>query len=82
MMVVDWPVSVHLKLILVCVATVALLLASYQIGVRYAVYRDRFRSEQAAYPATGRHFDSLTNNRAGRRPAAARHHNGARSPSM
>ena len=37
MLTVDWPISVHLKFVLITTTVVALLLAAYQIGVRYTV---------------------------------------------
>lgn len=32
---VSWPISVHLKFALICVAVTGILLATYQLGVRY-----------------------------------------------
>ncbi|MCY4438582.1 MAG: acyltransferase [Chloroflexi bacterium] len=33
--VLDWPISPHLKFVLICVTVTAVLLATYQLGVRY-----------------------------------------------
>ena len=37
MLMVDWPISVHLKFVLITATVIALLLAAYQRGVRYTV---------------------------------------------
>ena len=54
-LVLSWPVSAHLKLALICAAVTAVLLVSYQLGVRYTVIgtmlngkRERRQSEYAA----------------------------------
>lgn len=37
MLLVGWPVSVHLKFVLLCVGVIAILLSTYHLGVRYTV---------------------------------------------
>lgn len=37
LVMVNWPVSAHLKLVLILILTVSILLASYQLGVRYTL---------------------------------------------
>lgn len=37
MLVLEWPIHYHLKFLLVCVGVTAILLATYQLGVRYTV---------------------------------------------
>jgi hypothetical protein len=33
--VLTWPINAHLKFLLICAAVTAILLATYQLGVRY-----------------------------------------------
>ena len=51
----DWPISVHIKFLLTCGMTTAILLVVYQLGVRYTPIgtmlngkRTRRRSEMSA----------------------------------
>ena len=37
MLVVTWPINIHLKFVLISAAIVAGLLAVYQVGVRYTM---------------------------------------------
>ena len=37
MLVVNWPINVHLKVALICTAASAILLCAYQLGVRYTM---------------------------------------------
>ena len=34
-LILDWPISIHLKFLLICVAVTGILLVIYQLGVRY-----------------------------------------------
>lgn len=36
-LVLTWPVNAHLKFVLICVAVTAVLLATYEVGVRYTI---------------------------------------------
>ena len=37
LLIADWPISVHLKFLLICLSVPAILLVMYQYGVRYTV---------------------------------------------
>ena len=50
-LVVDWPVSVHLKFVLINVTVVGILLLVYQTGVRYTVIGTTLNGPRARRPA-------------------------------
>jgi peptidoglycan/LPS O-acetylase OafA/YrhL len=50
-LVVDWPVSVHLKFVLINVTVVGFLLLVYQTGVRYTVIGTTLNGPRARLPA-------------------------------
>ena len=49
-LVVDWPVSVHLKFVLISTTVVAFLLLVYQMGVRYTVIGTTLNGPRARRP--------------------------------
>ena len=50
-LVVDWPVSVHLKFVLINVTVVAVLLLVYQAGVRYTAVGSALNGPRTRRPA-------------------------------
>ncbi len=50
-LIVDWPVSVHLKFVLINVTVVAVLLLAYQTGVRYTAIGRMLNGPRAPRPA-------------------------------
>ena len=50
-LVVDWPVSVHLKFVLISTTVVALLLLVYQMGVRYTAIGTTLNGPRTRRPA-------------------------------